>query len=211
MAHHAIKRVGPTGLIAMLVVLTMSLIGAGTAIAAAGGSGGGGMSPVVAANEAGKMKAPVTGKTIKDGRKVKGSFTPSEFKVDKGELVVTGTLEGKILGKGTKKESKAFKQTITTPVKDAIAGAPSGGKAVGTCDILNLVLGPLDLNLLGLEVHLDTVVLDIIANPAGGLLGDLLCAVANLLDGGLGGVLGNVTEQLRLLGALGDILAALGL
>ena len=52
------------------------------------------------------------------------------------------------------------------------------------CDILNLVLGPLDLNLLGLEVHLKRVVLDIVAVPgAGNLLGNLLCAVAGLLDG----------------------------
>ena len=50
--------------------------------------------------------------------------------------------------------------------------------------MLNLVLGPLDLNLLGLEVHLDKVVLDIIAvTGAGNLLGNLLCAVAGLLDG----------------------------
>ena len=78
MAHHAIKRLGPTGLIAIFVALALSLVGAGTAIAAAGGSSKG-MSPVVAANKAGKMKAPVTG-TTEDGRKVKGSFTPSKFK-----------------------------------------------------------------------------------------------------------------------------------
>ncbi len=56
--------------------------------------------------------------------------------------------------------------------------------ALGSCDVLNLVLGPLDLNLLGLEVHLNSVVLDIIAvTGAGNLLGNLLCAVAGLLDG----------------------------
>jgi hypothetical protein len=36
-------------------------------------------------------------------------------------------------------------------------------QATGTCDILHLTLGPLDLNLLGLVVHLDQVVLDITA------------------------------------------------
>jgi hypothetical protein len=46
------------------------------------------------------------------------------------------------------------------------------------CDVLNLTLGPLDLNLLGLLVHLDTVNLDIQADPAGGLLGQLLCSLA---------------------------------
>jgi hypothetical protein len=65
---------------------------------------------------------------------------------------------------------------------------------------LNLVLGPLDLNLLGLEIHLDTVVLDIVADPAGGLLGQLLSILCglNLLDV-LEGLLGN-------LGALSGLL-----
>ena len=53
-----------------------------------------------------------------------------------------------------------------------------------TCDILDLTLGPLDLNLLGLQIHLDRVVLIITADPSGGLLGQLLCGIANLLSGG---------------------------
>jgi hypothetical protein len=51
-----------------------------------------------------------------------------------------------------------------------------------TCQILALELGPLDLDLLGLQVHLNKVVLDITADPSGGLLGSLLCAIANLLS-----------------------------
>jgi hypothetical protein len=55
--------------------------------------------------------------------------------------------------------------------------------AAASCDILNLVLGPLDLNLLGLHVHLNKVILHINAIPGvGNLLGNLLCAVAGLLD-----------------------------
>ena len=57
----------------------------------------------------------------------------------------------------------------------------------GSCQILDLVLGPLDLNLLGLVVHLDTVHLNITAQQGpGNLLGNLLCAVAHLLDGNAG-------------------------
>jgi hypothetical protein len=53
-----------------------------------------------------------------------------------------------------------------------------------TCDILHLTLGPLDLTLLGLVVHLDRIRLDITAQPGpGNLLGNLLCAIAGLLDG----------------------------
>jgi hypothetical protein len=165
------------------------------------------MSPVVAKTDAGKMKAPVTG-TTEDGRKVKGSFTPSEFEVVNGTLMVTGTLEGKIVGHGA---PEAFDEEITTEVEEVIPGARGGGSAVGACDILNLVLGPLDLNLLGLEVHLDTVVLDIIAQPGpGNLLGNLLCAVAGLLDGGgLGGLIGGLLQDL--VDLLEDILGQLNL
>jgi hypothetical protein len=51
---------------------------------------------------------------------------------------------------------------------------------------LNLVLGPLHLDLLGLVVDLNRVVLDIVAQTgAGNLLGNLLCAITNLLNGGI--------------------------
>jgi hypothetical protein len=65
-------------------------------------------------------------------------------------------------------------------------------------------LGPLDLNLLGLEVHLDTVHLNITAVPgAGNLLGNLLCVVAGLLD-----PLG--TDLLQFLNLLNQLLGLLG-
>lgn len=66
-----------------------------------------------------------------------------------------------------------------------------------TCDILHLELGPLDLDLLGLVVHLDKIVLDIDAESGpGNLLGNLLCAVAGLLDdpGGLARLLNQILQ-----------------
>ena len=77
--------------------------------------------------------------------------------------------------------------------------------------MLNLVLGPLDLNVLGLQVHLNQVVLNIIAQTgASQLLGNLLCAVAGLLDPGgpLSGLLGQLSTLLnQILGALGTLRA----
>jgi hypothetical protein len=77
----------------------------------------------------------------------------------------------------------------------------------GACSILTLVLGPLDLNLLGLHVTLNEVnlVIEAIAG-AGALLGNLLCAVAGLLDpsGTLTGLLGQLANLLnQIIGALG--------
>jgi hypothetical protein len=71
-----------------------------------------------------------------------------------------------------------------------------------TCQVLNLVLRPLHSNLLGLEVDLNQVVLNITANPQGGLLGSVLCSLAG--QGGAGATLNTV------IGLLGQILGALG-
>ncbi|HEY0517401.1 MAG TPA: hypothetical protein VGD00_09795 [Solirubrobacteraceae bacterium] len=48
-----------------------------------------------------------------------------------------------------------------------------------TCSVLDLVLGPLNLNLLGLVVDLNRVHLTVTADPTGGVLGSLFCGLAN--------------------------------
>lgn len=48
-----------------------------------------------------------------------------------------------------------------------------------TCPVLDLVLGPLNLKLLGLIVNLNQVHLTITADPTGGALGSLFCSLAN--------------------------------
>ncbi|MDQ0730942.1 ABC transporter substrate-binding protein [Arthrobacter sp. B1I2] len=113
-----------------------------------------------------------------------GSFTPSGFSTENGQLKVTGLVEGtftSVAGVAT-----PVSQTLTTTA----AAAPSTAAALasgGSCDILNLVLGPLHLDVLGLKVDLNQVVLDITSQTgAGNLVGNLLCAVTGLLDGGNG-------------------------
>lgn len=68
------------------------------------------------------------------------------------------------------------------PVNLGLAQDQSG---TGACPILDLELGPIELNLLGLIVETSPICLKITAYEGGGLLGELLCAVANLLEGGL--------------------------
>jgi hypothetical protein len=53
----------------------------------------------------------------------------------------------------------------------------ANGSPLMICPILDLTLGPLDLNLLGLMVHLDQVHLTITADSEGGILGQLLCGL----------------------------------
>lgn len=50
---------------------------------------------------------------------------------------------------------------------------------VTPCPVLNLVLGPLHLDLLGLVVDLNQVNLTITATPGGGALGDLFCSLSH--------------------------------
>ena len=103
------------------------------------------------------------------------------------DVLIQGRVHGNVVASGT--------QQITLPVLLPPTAA--------SCEIIDLVLGPLDLNLLGLEVHLDTVHLNITAVPGpGNLLGNLLCAIAGLLDGPspLSGIAALLNRVLAILG-----------
>jgi hypothetical protein len=102
-----------------------------------------------------------------------GTFDVTKFAVQNSQVVAIGTLTGTV----TDAEGNVVgtvDQALTLPLLST---------TTGTCQILHLELGPLDLNLLGLIVHLDKVVLDITAQQGpGNLLGNLLCAIAHALD-----------------------------
>jgi len=175
------------------------------------------------AKKAGSISVPVTG-TATEGaavHNVAGTFTIQRFAQSEDQIFAIGTLVGTITSATPGVAPRTFvTQTAMRMVLPDEAGAPVALAAPGpvalaapgdvtaqaTCDVLNLVLGPLDLNLLGLEIHLNQVVLDIVAvTGAGNLLGNLLCAITGLLDGGaLSQVLGQVVTLLNsLLGILG--------
>jgi hypothetical protein len=119
---------------------------------------------------AGGVTVPITGTTDKGG-KFTGTFQIQQFSVVNNQIVAVGTLTGTIFN-GVGNVIGTVLKTITLIVTFKTS----------TCQILALELGPLDLDLLGLQVHLNKVVLDITADPSGGLLGSLLCAIANLLS-----------------------------
>ena len=105
------------------------------------------------------------------GGLLNGVFTITSFSVNSaGQLVANGTFTGTAVVGGVA-------QTVT----DMPASTPL--QATGSCRILDLTLGPLHLDLLGLVVDLNQVHLTITAQQGpGNLLGNLLCAVAHLLD-----------------------------
>jgi hypothetical protein len=123
-----------------------------------------------------------------------GTFDVTQFTAQGGRLLAVGTLTGDVADAAGSLIG-SVSQDLTLPVTQ---------QTFGSCQVLHLELGPLNLDLLGLRVHLNRVVLDITADPSGGLLGELLCSIANLLNGGgpLSG-LGDLLNQL--LGVLGGI------
>jgi hypothetical protein len=73
----------------------------------------------------------------------------------------------------------AVQQPTTTTGSGGGGVTPSAVTPLVLCPILELTLGPLDANLLGLIVHLDQVHLTIVADSDGGILGNLFCSVFN--------------------------------
>ncbi|GIJ46845.1 hypothetical protein Val02_37310 [Virgisporangium aliadipatigenens] len=170
----------------VLVASALALAGVGTMAAPAGAAP---VAPVQQQQQepAGTMTSTVQG-TFTDASggqgTVTGTFVPDAFSQQGDQVVATGTLVANLVDSAGNPVGTAT-QVTTLPLNlEESGGSGDVTAAAVECDILNLVLGPLDLNLLGLEVHLNRVILDIVAvTGAGNLLGNLLCAVAGLLDG----------------------------
>ena len=133
-----------------------------------------------------QFSIPITG-TSASGAVFSGAYTLTSFAVRDGQVVALGTISGVVTN-----ATGVLGSVLTTVALPVSVGAT-------TCAILHLDLGPISLDLLGLQVDLSRVVLDITAQAgAGNLLGNLLCAVAGLLD--------NPSGLARLLNQILDIL-----
>jgi hypothetical protein len=129
------------------------------------------------------VTATVFNKTTLVTETVSGILTITKFKLVGDVIYAVGTLNLPGIG--------IF--PVEIPVTDIS----------GTCKILQLDLGPLHLDLLGLVIDLNAIHLDITAQSgAGNLLGNLLCAIANLLNQG-GPLSQLVTALNQLVGLLG--------
>ncbi len=118
---------------------------------------------------------PVTGSIPS----IEGTFTGTvdieSLALQDGKLVANEALTGKLLDSG----GDAVETVADQPITQTVTTEDSGG-----CQILDLTLGALDLNVLGLVVHLDPINLEITGETgSGNLLGSLLCMVADLLNG----------------------------
>jgi hypothetical protein len=134
------------------------------------------------------ISIPITG--TGSGGTFAGAFDLQRFNVVDGVVTAVGRLTGTLTD--TAGNVTTIVRTLAIPL--------NLGATQATCDILHLELGPLNVDLLGLKIDLNQIVLDITAQAgAGNLLGNLLCAVAGLLDDPSG--LANLLNQI--LGILG--------
>ena len=127
---------------------------------------------------------PVSGGTFT------GSLTNLHFVNQSGVLTLVGNLTGTLTDASNNVLGSVTNLPISLPV--------TGAAPTGTCTILDLTLGPLHLDLLGLVVDLNQVHLTITGQTGNGqLLGNLLCGLANALNGsggtgGLAAILNNL-------------------
>ena len=140
------------------------------------------------------LSVPIT--STQSGGALNGVFTITGFALNQaGQLVANGVFNGTLTQGGVT-------QTLTDTLVSTVVAPTATGPG---CQILDLTLGPLHLNLLGLVIDLNQVHLTITAQPGpGNLLGNLLCSVAHLLDnnGPLAGLQTLLNRLNMLLGGL---------
>jgi hypothetical protein len=155
----------------------------------------------------------------KAGKQFKGTYAIQRF-VDKGgQAEAVGILKGTYAGHHITKYNFKTPASLTSGSSSGTSGSARDA-AAASCTVLNLVLGPINLNLLGLVVQVGglapgattpTLPIQVLitAVPADGLLGNLLCDLTNALNqnGVLSGLQGDVTE---LVGALNGLTTILG-
>jgi hypothetical protein len=131
----------------------------------------------------------MTGKA-KNGKTFRGTFTIQRFAQSAKGPVAVGTLKGRLKGRRVTRRNVRIPASLQQhPAATASQNVPpvtdDPDPTAGACQVLDLVLNPIDLNLLGLRVATSRIEVLVEAVPGGGaLLGNLLCAITGILDPG---------------------------
>jgi hypothetical protein len=119
--------------------------------------------------------------TAKNGKKFTGTYTISRFTQSGGKLYAVGAVKGKLKGRNVKRSG--VRVPVTLARSQAAGASQLPNPTPGACQILDLVLQPIDLNLLGLHLATSRIEVLLEAVPgANALLGNLLCAITGILD-----------------------------
>jgi hypothetical protein len=152
---------------------------AGTAVTAIGLNTAGGRNEALAATSENKLTNLSV--SAKKGNAVfRGKFHIQEFReatqAEGGEIMAVGKLTGKVTDGD--KSKRVSLDNVAMPV--TITSSEIQTRAI--CQVLNLVLGPINLNLLGLRLRTNTIRIRLTADSEGGILGSILCALAGGVD-----------------------------
>jgi hypothetical protein len=115
--------------------------------------------------------------------------------LDRVDLRVTGRRRGGVLGQlfcslagarvqpgqaaAAKLNRRIARRGTVRPLSFTVPLQGRAAQTTAVCNVLELTLGPLHVDLLGLVIDLNRVHLTITANRNGGLLGQIFCALAN--------------------------------
>ena len=120
--------------------------------------------------------------TAKNGKKFTGTYTIQRFTSKGGKVFAVGTVKGKLKGRSVKRRNVRVPATLARHQTAGAAQLPPNPTA-GACQVLDLELNPIDLNLLGVHVATSRVETLIEAVPgSNALLGNLLCGITGILD-----------------------------
>ena len=167
--------------------------------------GSGPLTSAEAAKPAATLVVPLTG-TVVAGGTFTGSFSISSFENRGGTIFAIGMVSGTVTGSHHVARS-GISGPLALPVTATSVPALATSSAITAqappCDVLHLQFGGITQNLLGLDVVLSPVTLDITGQP--GPLGALVCqAVATL--GSVAALVGLLNQILGLLtGLLGGV------
>lgn len=200
----------------------LALLLAGATPAAAQASGG---QPAVTLQTTG---------TFAQGGEFFGTLTLNRFEERSNQIVAIGLVQG-VLRRGSRTVGTALAGEIEWPVVVSAGGVTlANGRAPGAfqltpvrwsanaaprsrivpvqaagCPVVQVALGPVTIDLLGVQVTLSSVALDL-TGASGTPLGDLVCAVSDLL-GNVAGLVNVLNDILGLLtGLLGGLTGGLG-
>ena len=178
----------------MLLSLTLAILISLTPVLASMGVGP--MTAVAQGAQRGAFTIPLTTTAGHPANLTINRFTERD-----GQLIALANLSGYTA------DGRFVAGPVEVPVTattQSVTAATAQVTQQATCPILNLVINPIHLDLLGLVVDLpNPLVINIFAESGpGNLLGNLLCAITGLLDGG------GAVQQL--VAALNNLIAALG-
>src|SRR5262245_13175215 len=161
----------------------------------------------------GSLTVPVNGLVGAEGSTapLAGTFKIQRFARSDSGIAVVGTLTANI----TDTESGTARTVVTQiplPVAlEEVAVQAQTQAQTQACGSLHLVLGPLDFDLLGRQVQLDRVALDVTAvQGAGNLLSNQVCEISSLLGDASQAARGDASQSTRLVALLNQLLDVLG-